>query len=225
MQPGMKVRLIPDIDPAPRWTAGWTAWRRRPARCSACCRRRMPPATSPRWCSACRSSWCSIRPGRAMPAGCAPGLSVTAEVDTRGARMHSGCGLFGTAAATLERMRAMTAAADRAQLAPVDRLHGDGARDVHGDPGHPDRLRLDLRHPGRACRQPGRGVLGADQLPDRRDRHDPAVRLAVARCCPPACCSSPAPRLHAVLRRLRRRIQPGRDGGVPGRCRASSAGR
>ena len=35
-------------------TAMSRAWRRRPARCSACCRRRTPPATSPRSCSACR---------------------------------------------------------------------------------------------------------------------------------------------------------------------------
>ena len=58
------------------------AWRRRPARCSACCRRRTPPATSPRSCSACRCACCST----AMPrrwAGCGPGLSVTAAVDER----------------------------------------------------------------------------------------------------------------------------------------------
>jgi membrane fusion protein (multidrug efflux system) len=44
---------------APRWNtpAPWPAWARAPARRSRCCRRRTPPATGSRWCSACRCAW------------------------------------------------------------------------------------------------------------------------------------------------------------------------
>ena len=54
------------------FTARWPAWRRRPARSSACCRRRTRPAISPRSCSASRCASCST----ATPpcsAGCAQG--------------------------------------------------------------------------------------------------------------------------------------------------------
>jgi membrane fusion protein (multidrug efflux system) len=42
--------------PTPRSKAGSTACSPRPGRSSACCRQTTPPATSPRWCSASRSS-------------------------------------------------------------------------------------------------------------------------------------------------------------------------
>ena len=62
-------------------TAMSRAWRRRPARCSACCRRRTPPATSPRSCSACRCASRSTMPTRRL-GRLRPGLSTTVSVDT-----------------------------------------------------------------------------------------------------------------------------------------------
>ncbi len=56
-----------------------------------------------------------------------------------------------------------------------------GVRHVHVDPGHPGRLGLAHRHPGRPVGELDRGVLGADRLSDRRSDRDPAVRIPVAR--------------------------------------------
>ena len=62
-------------------TAASRASPRRRARCSACCRRRTPPATSPRSCSACRSASPSPADGRRR------GLAAPGPVG-RGQRRH-----------------------------------------------------------------------------------------------------------------------------------------
>ncbi len=54
MQPGQRAELLFDSYPTPRSKAASIACSPRPARSSACCRQIMPPATSPRWCSASR---------------------------------------------------------------------------------------------------------------------------------------------------------------------------
>ena len=56
-----------------------------------------------------------------------------------------------------------------------------GVRDVHVDPGHPDRLGLAHRYPGRPVGEFERGVVGPDRVSDRRSDRDPAVRIPVAR--------------------------------------------
>ena len=71
--------------------------------------------------------------------------------------------------------------AGAARPAPDLRVLLHGLRHVHGDPGHPDRLGLARRDPGRPLRLVGGDLLGADELPDRRSDHDPAVGHALAR--------------------------------------------
>ena len=63
------------------------AWRRPRARCSACCRPRTPPATSPRSCSACRCG-SPCRPSSLQQGVLRAGLSVVVDVDTRAAASH-----------------------------------------------------------------------------------------------------------------------------------------
>jgi membrane fusion protein (multidrug efflux system) len=59
MKPGQKVHVKLDAFPGQELRPRSTASRRPRAPASRCCRRTTPPATSPRSCSACRSSWCS----------------------------------------------------------------------------------------------------------------------------------------------------------------------
>ena len=97
---------------APRWMAGWTAWR--PA--TGALFSLLPPENA-------TGNFTKVvqrvpvklvlDPAEAAHAGwLRAGLSVTAEVDTRGPDAQR-LGLFGTAAATLGAHRAMTDAADR----------------------------------------------------------------------------------------------------------------
>ena len=54
MRPGQRTVVEVDALGGRRFNAGSTASARRPGPSSACCRPRMPPATTSRWCSACR---------------------------------------------------------------------------------------------------------------------------------------------------------------------------
>ena len=65
------------------------AFRRRPARCSRCCRRTTPPATSPRSCSGCRcaSTFPPPWPARAL---LRPGMSVVVSVNTKQSALANG---------------------------------------------------------------------------------------------------------------------------------------
>ena len=56
-----------------------------------------------------------------------------------------------------------------------------GVRDVHVDPGHPGRLGVAHRNPGRPVGQFERSVVGPDRVSDRRSDRDSAVRIPVAR--------------------------------------------
>ena len=76
-------------------------------------------------------------------------------------------------------MAARRFGAHRAEAAV--RLHHHGVRDVHVDPGHPDRLGVLERNPGRPVGELERGLLGPDRLSDRRSDRDPAVGIFVAR--------------------------------------------
>ncbi len=79
----------------------------------------------------------------------------------------------------------------------ADHLRRDGVRDVHGDPGHPDRVGLAERDPGRAVGEFGGGGLGSDELPHRRGHHDPALRDPVTRLFDPLSLRVQLRRLHA----------------------------
>src|SRR5581483_7437349 len=84
-RPTSRKRRSPTCAPASPWTSPWTripaaisaaTWRAsRPprGRGSRCCRPTTPPATSPRWCSACRCASAPIRSIR--PAPCGPGCA------------------------------------------------------------------------------------------------------------------------------------------------------
>jgi hypothetical protein len=83
MRIGQPVTLEADVYGSQvEYTAAWPAWAPAPARPSRCCRRRTPPATGSRWCSACRcaSRWTTAElaehPLRV-------GLSMLVTVDTR----------------------------------------------------------------------------------------------------------------------------------------------
>ena len=82
---------------------------------------------------------------------------------------------------TRARAEAGAVITDRSREHPVDpALRGDVRRHVHGAAGHPDRRVLAAGYRRRTVGGAGRDQLGADRLSDRRDRHDPAVRLADA---------------------------------------------
>ncbi len=69
MQPGLAVAdRRPMCCPARSSSAMWAAWRRRPGLSSASCRRRTPPAISPRSSSACRCGSCSMTAPRSWGA-------------------------------------------------------------------------------------------------------------------------------------------------------------
>ncbi len=80
--PACQPRWSRTCCPTRRSTARSPAWRRRPERSSACCRRKMPPATSPRSCSGFRCASCWTAMLRAL-GRLRPGLSVTVSVDER----------------------------------------------------------------------------------------------------------------------------------------------
>ena len=83
--------------------------------------------------------------------------------------------------ARVRRGAPMTEAPIRRALAAQPRaLRGDVRRHVHRAAGHPDRRVLLAGYRRRPVRGAGRDQLGADRLSDRRDHHDPAVRLADA---------------------------------------------
>ena len=93
-----------------------------------------------------------------------PGLSTTVSVDTRA----GGAGRGSDGDASPHRRVAQEPRAVR----------GDLLRQVHGAARHPDRRLLaaaDRRRPVGGAR---RDQLGPDRLSDRRNHHDPAVRLA-----------------------------------------------
>ena len=104
--------------------------------CSACCRRRTPPATSPRSCSACRCACCSTATPRRW-AGCGPACR-SPPPSTSDEHDHGKC-LRGTR---------RTAAGDEGV-----RLRQHVRRLLHRAAGHPDRLRLAGRHRRRAVRR------------------------------------------------------------------------
>ena len=83
MHPGQQATVVADVAPAESSKATWRALRRPPARNSASCRPKTPPAISPRSSSAwrCGFCWTAIAPRLGQ---LRPGLSVTAKVEQRG---------------------------------------------------------------------------------------------------------------------------------------------
>ena len=82
-------------------------------------------------------------------------------------------------AASVRRQPAADGAAAAGHLRKdLDRGDRRDARRLHGGAQHPDRQRLARRHPGRDRRRHRRRRLDLDLLSDRRDRRDPAERLA-----------------------------------------------
>ena len=184
VKPGQTVisgwMLFPDAI-----SAAWSkAWRRHPARCSACCRLRTRPVTSPRSFSASRSAsrwtpmwrsricsgracrwWSTSIPARLPPVQDRPALG---RDHGRQRRHHR------------KAWRAAGRTIARAGTAENLRVHLHGLRHVHGDPRHPDRLRVACRNSGRAFGVRRRDLLGPDKLPDRRSDHDSAFGHPVA---------------------------------------------
>ncbi len=175
------------------------------ARNSACCRRRTPPATSPRSCSACRcASRC--RPTARSPACCGPACRSSVSVDTRTRSGHAGGVGAALAAAPAPRWSdaALAPAAWRPHRRPRRRARPRLHRRIPPITGRRVTRRerfgflamvvgmfmaiLDIqivssslsRDPGRAVGQRRRDQLGADLLPDRRGRDDPALGLSLA---------------------------------------------
>ncbi len=104
---------------------------------------------------------------------------------------------------------------DRRDAAPARGLPGDGVRHVHGDPGHPDRLRLAGRDPGRPVGKRRRDLVGADVLPDRRSRDDPALGLPRAGAVDAHPFHDRRRRLHGRERALRHRHHHRSDDRLP----------
>ena len=135
-------------------TARSRASRRPPARCSACCRPRTPPATSPRSCSACPVR-ITVAPTCAQQGLLRPGLSVVVDVDTRTSADAPRLASLKSQRPWPQRLPSTQGPAPAGREAGAARtgagsspsLHG--LRHVHGDPGHPDRLGLAGRDPGR----------------------------------------------------------------------------
>jgi membrane fusion protein (multidrug efflux system) len=131
MRPGMKVRLVPDIDASAAVDGRIDS---------------LAPATG--------ALFSLLPPENATGnfTKVVQRVPVKIAVDPA-ARMRSGSGCSAPPP-----RRSGASCRDRrtgpAHLAPVVRLHGHGAGHVHGHPRHPDRLRLDHRHPGRPRRQP-----------------------------------------------------------------------
>ena len=173
--PGQPATIEADVLPGagvprPRRQPG----ARRPARSSACCRRRTPPATSPRSCSACRCASCSTATPAPRPAAPRPVGHGRRRRATRGDRHER---------RRHQRRRSPSSAAGAScrRCGEGLRLRHHVRRLLHRAARHPDRLGLAARHRRRAVGRRRRDRLGADQLPDRRDHRHPAVGLAVAR--------------------------------------------
>ena len=103
----------------------------------------------------------------------------------------------------------------RQNLDRGDRRH---ARRLHGGAEHPDRQRLARRHPGRDRRRDRRRRLDLDLLSDRRDRGDPALRLARARVLGAHLSAHQCRPVPGVLRGLRLRAGPAADDRAPRRA-------
>ena len=170
IQPGQKVDVAVDASTA-RWSRAWCHRSRRPrARSSRCCRPTTRPAISPRSCSGSRCASPSPRK-RSRRSRLRPGLSVVATVHTRdptrrsrrcsarsGSRRRAEApsreqraSRYGPAARPGRRPRRRAGGVRSAfSTSQARRLHLHGVRDVHGDPGHPDRLGLAFADPGGA---------------------------------------------------------------------------
>ena len=192
-------------DARPRLKGTVASCRRPPARCSSCCRRKTPPATSPRSCSAlpvrierarrrrrraaccaraCRSSSASTprRPdGPSEPRPSQPQADGRERrASNRGGYRHESSRRQDRAIGPVRSPPDRAGAGRHHRQAQARRLPRHGLRHVHGDPRHPDRLGLADRDPGRPRRLGRRDLLGADRLSDRRGHHDPALGLSVA---------------------------------------------
>ena len=74
------------------------------------------------------------------------------------------------------RWRAAAGARRADRAAAAGGVSDHGVRDVHVDPGHPGRLGVAHRHPGRPVGKLDRNLVGADRLSDRRGDRDTACR-------------------------------------------------
>ena len=152
-----------------------------------------------------------------------------AEVRRRAARAGQRPGGGGAGGSGgLEMSAAASAAAGRpAAVANKGADHRlDHAGDDHAGARHHDRQRGAAEHAGHARRGAGPDHLGADLLHRRRRDHDAADRLALR---PLSGCRElfivSVAGFIARLDALRHGDEPGRDGGLPHRCRASAARR
>ena len=201
----MKVRLIPDIDPDARgrWPRGQPgAGDRRAVQPAAAGERHRQLHQG----GAARAGQDRDRSGRgrAMPAGCGPACRSPPR-SIRVAPMRSG-----SACSAPPRPRWDVAAVSARAIA----RHHVSWRQWVGFMAMVVGMFMAILDIQIVCAsisdiqagprgQPRRGVVGADQLPDRRDRHDPAVRLAVAPAVHARAVRCQRAGLHGVLAGLR----------------------
>ena len=197
-----------------------------PARSSRCSRRRTPPATGSRSCSACRSA--SASTDAADGCRCAPASAPRSSVDTRRRRRRvgsaAGAAIAREAEPCLTHARPPMRPAVGGQASRPDHRLGDGGDD-HADPRHDHRQRRAAAHAGEPRRGAGHDHLGAHLLHRRRGHRDADHRLARRQHRPQA----PVPDLRRRLRRrvgaLRHGVQPRARWWCSASCRAPSARR